>query len=156
MTTRLGGEEDDRPDRQPDPPWLYRTELRWIQENEPEVYPKSPNLLPKDYPLQAQRLTDARRVGQAFDVQQRHWSRYIINEFEWPEAWLPTVTESPEASTKLSAEAASLLGSRGHPIIAGVATKPPKRSVAGSSKKAPLHHPRDFRGRLCPFRRIPC
>ena len=127
MTTRLGGEEDVIAlTGNPILPGFTAPKLRWIQENEPEVYSKIAKiLLPKDYiryKLSGEFFTDVSDASgtSLLDVQQRHWSRYIMNEFEWPEAWLPTVTESPEASTKLSSEAASLLGlPAGIPIIAG-------------------------------------
>ena len=127
MTTRLGGEEDTLAlTGNPILPGFTAPKLRWIQENEPEVYSKIAKvLLPKDYiryKLSGEFFTDVSDASgtSLLDVQQRQWSHYILREFDWPTSWLPTVTESVEASTKLSSQAASLVGlPAGLPIIAG-------------------------------------
>jgi len=127
MTTRLGGEEDALAlTGNPILPGFTAPKLRWIQENEPEVYSKIAKiLLPKDYiryKLSGEFFTDVSDASgtSLLDVQQRQWAPFILREFDWPTSWLPTVTESVEASTKLSSEAAALVGlPAGLPIIAG-------------------------------------
>ena len=126
MTARIGEDDVIAITGNPILPGFTAPKLRWVQENEPEVYERIDKiLLPKDYiryKLSGEFFTDVSDASgmSLLDVRQRHWARYILNEFQWPESWLPEVTESPVASTKLSTEAASLTGlPAGLPIIAG-------------------------------------
>ena len=130
MTARIGEDDVIAITGNPILPGFTAPKLRWVQENEPEVYERIDKiLLPKDYiryKLSGEFFTDVSDASgmSLLDVRQRHWARYILNEFQWPESWLPEVTESPVASTKLSNEAASLTGlPAGLPIIAVVVIK---------------------------------
>ena len=126
MTTRIGEDDVISITGNPILPGFTAPKIRWVEENEPEVFERIDKvLLPKDYiryKLSGEFFTDVSDASgtSLLDVQQRRWARYILNEFKWPESWLPEVTESPVASTRLSASAASLTGLRdGLPIIAG-------------------------------------
>ena len=116
MTARIGEDDVIAITGNPILPGFTAPKLRWVQENEPEVYERIDKiLLPKDYiryKLSGEFFTDVSDASgmSLLDVRQRHWARYILNEFQWSESWLPEVTESPVASTKLSNEAASLTG----------------------------------------------
>lgn len=100
--------------------------ILWVRENEPEVYRRTAKvLLPKDYVRY--RLTgeffgevsDASGTS-LFDVGQRRWSEVMIRALDIPRAWLPEVTESDVASTKINPAAAKLTGlNAGTPVVAG-------------------------------------
>ncbi len=100
--------------------------LAWVKENEPEHYRRIATvLLPKDYVRYKLsggfygEVSDASGTA-LFDVGARTWSDEMLAALELPRAWLPTVTESPVASTTVSAEAAALTGLlAGTPIAAG-------------------------------------
>ena len=126
MTARVGEDDVISITGNPFLPGFTAPKIRWVEQNEPEVFEKIDKiLLPKDYiryKLSGEFFTDVSDASgtSLLFVQQRSWSDYILNEFKWPRAWLPEVTESPEASTRLSVEAATLTGlSAGLPIIAG-------------------------------------
>lgn len=107
-------------------PSFTAPKILWVRENEPEVYRRTAKiLLPKDYVRY--RLTgeffgevsDASGTS-LFDVGQRRWSDVIIRALDIPRAWLPEVTESQVASTKIDAGAAKLTGlNAGTPVVAG-------------------------------------
>ncbi len=98
----------------------------WVKENEPEVYSRVAKvLLPKDYiryRLSGDFFTDVSDASgmSLLDVSKRQWSDEMLDGCEVPREWVPEVTESPVASTKVCAEAAKLTGlMEGTPIIAG-------------------------------------
>jgi len=100
--------------------------IAWVKEHEPEHYARIATvLLPKDYVRYKLSggffgdVSDASGTS-LFDVGARAWSDEMLAALEIPRAWLPTVTESPAASTVVSAEAAALTGLlAGTPIAAG-------------------------------------
>ncbi len=100
--------------------------IAWVKEHEPEAYARIATvLLPKDYVRYKLSggffgdVSDASGTS-LFDVGARAWSDEMLAALEIPHAWLPTVTESPVASSAVSAEAAALTGLvAGTPIAAG-------------------------------------
>jgi xylulokinase len=107
-------------------PGFTAPKIVWVRENEPQVYAKAAKvLLPKDYVRY--RLTggffgevsDASGTSM-FDVGQRQWSDEMLQALEVPREWLPEVTESPEVSARISAEAAAETGLlEGTPVVGG-------------------------------------
>ncbi len=100
--------------------------LLWLEQHEPEVHARIAHLLlPKDYVRY--RLTGAffSDVSDAsgtslFDVAQRRWSDEMLEAVGVARAWLPEVTESTKASTRVSAEAARQTGlAADTPIVGG-------------------------------------
>jgi len=107
-------------------PGFTAPKIIWVRQHEPHIYADTAHvLLPKDYIRF--RLTDAffSEVSDAsgtslFDVGQRRWSEDMLAALDLPRAWLPDVTESPVASAKISAAAASLTGlPAGTPVVGG-------------------------------------
>ncbi len=100
--------------------------ILWTRQNEPEAYARVAKvLLPKDYiryRLSGEfygEVSDASGTS-LFHVQQRRWSDEMLAALEIPRAWMPEVTESPVASTRVSREAAEATGLRaGTPIVGG-------------------------------------
>ena len=100
--------------------------LLWMAQHEPELYDRIAHvLLPKDYARY--RLTgeffgevsDASGTS-LFDVGARRWSDEMLAALDVPRAWLPEVTESPAASTRISEDAARATGLlAGTPVIGG-------------------------------------
>ncbi len=107
-------------------PGFTAPKILWVRENEPDVYQNTAHvLLPKDYVRY--RLTgeffgevsDASGTS-LFDVGRRQWSDEMLAALDIPRAWLPEVTESPVASAKLNAAAASQTGlAVGTPVVGG-------------------------------------
>ena len=100
--------------------------LRWVEKHEPEVFSKiSKVLLPKDfirYRLTGEFFSDVSDASgtSMLNVGERKWSDEILSAMGWSRAWLPEVTESTIASTRISGEASSLTGlATGTPVIAG-------------------------------------
>ena len=100
--------------------------LRWVEKHEPEVFSKiSKVLLPKDfirYRLTGEFFSDVSDASgtSMLNVGERKWSDEILSAMGWSRAWLPEVTESTVASTRISGEASSLTGlATGTPVIAG-------------------------------------
>ncbi|MCG3156627.1 MAG: Xylulose kinase [bacterium] len=98
----------------------------WTREHEPENYRRVAHiLLPKDYvryQLTGECFSDvADSSGTSlFDVGKRRWSEEMLYALHIPRAWLPEVTESPVASTKINAAAAQATGLlAGTPVVAG-------------------------------------
>ena len=98
----------------------------WLRNHEPAVYAKVRKvLLPKDYIRFRLSGAFAAEVSDAsgtllFDVTHRRWSDHVLDKLEIARAWLPDVFESPEPSTKVSAEAAKATGLKpGTPIVGG-------------------------------------
>jgi xylulokinase len=78
--------------------------LLWLRENEPEVFGQIRSiLLPKDYVRL--RLCEQHAIDVAdasgtllFDVAARAWSDEVLDALDLDRAWLPRVSESPEAT----------------------------------------------------------
>jgi xylulokinase len=100
--------------------------LEWVKQNEPENFAHTAKaLLPKDYvryKLSSEFFSDVSDASgtSLFDVGARTWSEEMLAALDVPRTWMPEVTESPVASTKVNAEAAPLTGLlAGTPIVAG-------------------------------------
>ena len=98
----------------------------WVKNNEPEVYSKIDKIvLPKDYvryKLSSEFFTDVSDASgtSLLDVGNRKWSSEMLDSLGWSSQWMPEVTESTEATAKVSEGASSLTGlAAGTPIIAG-------------------------------------
>jgi len=107
-------------------PGFTAPKILWVQKNEPQVYSRIAKfLLPKDYIRY--RLTNALAgdVSDAsgtslFDVSGRRWSDEMVKALEIPVGWLAEITESPVASTQVSATAARETGLlEGTPVVGG-------------------------------------
>ena len=98
----------------------------WVKNNEPEVFSQIDKiLLPKDYiryKLSSEFFSDVSDASgtSLLDVGKRRWSSEMLDSLGWSHSWMPEVTESTEATSKVSQEASDLTGlSHGTPIIAG-------------------------------------
>jgi xylulokinase len=107
-------------------PGFTAPKIRWVAENEPEVFGRVAKvLLPKDYLrylLTGEFLTDVSDASgmSLLDVAKRRWSEEMMQACGVPRAWLAEVTESPVASAKISTGAAKLTGLlAGTPVVAG-------------------------------------
>lgn len=126
LTAKVGAKEVIQLTGNPVLPGFTAPKVLWVRKHEPEVYARTAKiLLPKDYiryRLSGEFFTDVSDAsGMALlDVARRRWSNAMLAACEIPRSWLAEVTESPVASTRLSAEAARLTGlTEGLPIIAG-------------------------------------
>ena len=107
-------------------PGFTAPKIAWVRDNEPAHFDRAAKvLLPKDYiryRLSGEyfsEVSDASGTG-VFDVKNRQWSKELLKAYGIPEDWMPTVTESITASTKISSKAAKLTGLlEGTPIVAG-------------------------------------
>lgn len=99
--------------------------LLWVKEKEPDNYAKiSKIMLPKDYVayrLSGSFCTDVSDASGTlyFDVENRCWSKNILEKFGIEEAWLPKVLESDECAGTLKADLAEALGLSEVKIIIG-------------------------------------
>jgi xylulokinase len=100
--------------------------ILWTRQHEPDAYRRVARvLLPKDYIRYRLSGEFFREVSDAsgtslFHVRNRQWSGEMLEALEIPRAWLPEVTESPVASTRVSREAAGATGlCAGTPIVGG-------------------------------------
>ncbi len=99
--------------------------LLWVKENEPENYKKiSKIMLPKDYVayrLSGEFCTDVSDASGTlyFDVENRCWSKEILEKSGINEQWLPKVLESDECAGTLKKETADELGLKDVKIIIG-------------------------------------
>ena len=107
-------------------PGFTAPKIAWVQENEPEVFTKAARfLLPKDYVrllLSGEHFTDVSDASgtSLLNVGKREWSDEMCEALGLSSSFLPSVTESPVASTTISAEAAAATGLlEGTPIAAG-------------------------------------
>lgn len=98
----------------------------WVKENEPENFERiNKVLLPKDYisfKLTGKYSSDVSDSSGTlfFDVENRCWSKEMIEILSMKEEWLPTVYESSEIVGNVSKEAAVLTGlSEATNVIAG-------------------------------------
>lgn len=112
-------------------PGFTAPKIRWLQQNEPEVYKHIAHvLLPKDYiryRLSGAFVTDV-ADGSGFgvmDVGARKWSDEVLAAFEIPRAWLPELCESSDVSAYVSEAAAAETGLKaGTPIVGGAGDQP--------------------------------
>ncbi len=99
--------------------------LLWVKENEPENYAKvSKVMLPKDYVayrLSGSLFSDVSDASGTlyFDVENRCWSKEILERYGIKEEWLPKVLESDECAGTLKDAIASELGTGKVKIIIG-------------------------------------
>ncbi|MGE4550599.1 MAG: xylulokinase, partial [Opitutales bacterium] len=126
ITERVGVERVLQLTGNPILPGFTAPKIAWVRENEPEVFAQVDKiLLPKDYVryrLTGEFFTDVSDASgmSLLDVANRAWSEEMISALEIPSSWLPEVTESPVASSKMSQEGASATGlAVGTPVIAG-------------------------------------
>ncbi len=107
-------------------PGFTAPKIAWVRENEPDVIRRvAKALLPKDYIRY--RLTGEffSEVSDAsgtclLNVANRNWSDEMLAAFEVPREWLPEVTESPEASARISTAGAEATGLKeGTPVAGG-------------------------------------
>lgn len=98
----------------------------WVKENEPENFERiNKVLLPKDYisfKLTGKYSSDVSDASGTlfFDVENRCWSKEMIEILSMKEEWLPRVYESSEIVGSVSKEAAALTGlSEETKVIAG-------------------------------------
>ena len=100
------------------------SKIRWVQKHEPENYARCRHiLLPKDYirfMLSGAYHTDASDASgmQLLDISTRQWSPLICEKLGVDMSLLAEVRESPEAVSKVSAEAAELTGLKEGTILA--------------------------------------
>jgi xylulokinase len=126
MTELLGEAEVLRLTGNPILAGFTAPKLRWVEKNEPEVFSKiSKVLLPKDYIRYRltgeffSEVSDASGTSM-LNVGERKWSDEILSGMGWSKDWLPELTESTIASTKISPDASSQTGLFiGTPVIAG-------------------------------------
>jgi xylulokinase len=107
-------------------PGFTLPKIIWVRNNEPESYRKTSKvLLPKDYIRY--RLTgefygevsDASGTS-LFDVRRRRWSGEMLGALSIPSTWMPDVTESTVASSRVSRAAAGSCGLiEGTPVVGG-------------------------------------
>ncbi len=107
-------------------PGFTAPKILWVAEHEPDVFRRVAKiLLPKDYiryKLSGEFFTDVSDASgmSLLDVAKRKWSAEMLAACKVKRSWLADVTESPVASTKVSAAGAKATGLRaGTPIIAG-------------------------------------
>jgi len=112
-------------------PGFTAPKIRWVQENEPEIYAQAARvLLPKDYVrllLTGAHVTDV-SDGSGFglmDIGRRAWSDAMLAAFDIPRAWLPELCESPAVCAHISAAGAAATGLRaGTPVVGGAGDQP--------------------------------
>lgn len=126
ITNRVGSEKVIRLTGNPVLPGFTAPKIAWTRENEPETFAAIDKiLLPKDfvrYKLTGEFFTDVSDASgtSLLDVENRRWSDEMLAALEIPSSWMPEVTESPVASSRISAEAATATGLlEGTPVIAG-------------------------------------
>ncbi len=107
-------------------PGFTAPKVAWVRENEPEVFGRVAKvLLPKDYiryRLTGEFFTEVSDASgtSLLDVARRKWSDEMLAAFEIPRDWLAEVTESPEVSASISADAARSTGLvEGAPVVGG-------------------------------------
>lgn len=107
-------------------PGFTAPKIAWVQENEPDVFDKAERfLLPKDYVrflLSGEHFSDVSDASgtSLLNVGERNWSEEMCDALGISRSFLPEVTESTVASTRVSAEAAAATGLlEGTPIAAG-------------------------------------
>ena len=119
--------------------------LLWVSENEPEVYSRVAHvLLPKDYVryrLTGEFFGDVSDSSgtSLFDVARRQWSDEMLAALDAPRAWLPEVTESPVASSRVSTTGAKETGlAPGTPVVAGAGDQAAQAVGTGIITEGPI------------------
>jgi xylulokinase len=105
--------------------------VMWLKENEPDEYARIAHiLLPKDYVryrlsgAYVTDVTDASGIG-AMDVARRTWSDEMIAAYDFPKAWLPDLSESPDVCALVDEDGAAATGLKvGTPIVGGAGDQP--------------------------------
>jgi xylulokinase len=107
-------------------PGFTAPKITWVERHEPEVFRRIAKvLLPKDYIRYRLTGAFASDVSDAagtslLDVGARSWSDEMLDALGFARSWMPEVTESPEVSAHISAEAARQTGLRpGTPVVSG-------------------------------------
>jgi xylulokinase len=123
-------------------PGFTAPKVLWVREHEPEVYRQiSKILLPKDYiryRLTQSFLSDVSDASgtSMFDVGGRKWSDEMLRALTVPREWLPEVTESPVANSRVSSRAAKETGLReGTPVVGGAGDQAAQAVGAGVIKE---------------------
>lgn len=126
MTERIGASNVIATTGKPFLPGFTAPKILWMREHEPEPYGRIATiLLPKDYiryrltGTYFSEVTDASGTS-LLDVGRRSWSPEFAAAFGIPMQWLPEVTESPDVSAFVSADAAAQTGiAAGTPVVGG-------------------------------------
>jgi xylulokinase len=102
------------------------TKFLWVRDHEPETWKRVRSvMLPKDYTrfrLTGERATDVADASGTLmlDVQNRRWSKEMLQTAEIDDRLLPTVFESPCICGRVSAQGAAATGlRRDTPVVAG-------------------------------------
>lgn len=126
ITQTIGAERILQLTGNPVLPGFTAPKIVWVRDNEPEVYARCAKvLLPKDYIRYRMSGEFYSEVSDAsgtslLDVAKRQWSDEMLQGCGIPREWMPEVTESHVASTRLSGEAAQAMGLlAGTPIVGG-------------------------------------
>ncbi|MBH54388.1 MAG: xylulokinase [Opitutaceae bacterium] len=126
ITSKVGADRVLELTGNPVLPGFTAPKIAWVQENEPELFSKAVRfLLPKDYVrflLSGEHFTDVSDASgtSLLNIGERDWSEEMCDVLGLSTSFLPTVTESPVASSKISATAAAATGlHEGTPIAAG-------------------------------------
>jgi xylulokinase len=105
--------------------------LVWMREHERENYARICQvLLPKDYiiyRLTGRMVTEVSDASGTclFNVRERRWSQFMLEQMEIPGAWLPECVESEDVVGTVHAEAAAACGlAVGTPVVAGGGDQP--------------------------------
>ena len=137
ITERIGESEVLRITGNPVLAGFTAPKVLWVQKNEPEAFARIDKiLLPKDYiryQMTGDFFTDAfptRPARLLLSVGKRTWSDSLLDSLGWSRQWLPEVTESTEASAKVSTCGSEATGLPvGTPVIAEAGTAPLRRSA---------------------------
>ena len=100
--------------------------IRWLQQNEPDVYAKTAHILnPKDYirycltGVYATEVSDASGTG-VFDVKNRCWSEELLDKIGIDKNILPPCYESTYISGYVNAQGADMFGlPKNTPVVGG-------------------------------------
>ncbi|WP_029688174.1 xylulokinase [Thermoanaerobacter sp. A7A] len=99
--------------------------ILWVRKHRPDVYKKIHRiLLPKDYirfKLTGEYATDVSDASGTllFDVENRKWSKEMLDALEIPYNWMPKCYESTEVTGYVTKEAADLTGLKEGTIVVG-------------------------------------
>jgi len=107
-------------------PGFTAPKILWVRDHEPEIYRQIAHvLLPKDfirYRLTGEFATDVSDASgtSLFDVARRRWSSEMLHALSIPAEWMPSASESPEVTGRVSLRAAHSTGlAEGTPVVAG-------------------------------------
>ena len=108
ITERIGESEVLRITGNPVLAGFTAPKVLWVQKNEPDAFARIDKiLLPKDYiryQLTGDFFTDVSDASgmSLLNVGKRTWSDSLLDSLGWSREWLPEVTESTEATAKIS------------------------------------------------------